>query len=173
MVMKMPTILSEPTVPEIRRAVEKMNAEKKGAVTFKSLPYSLPSFLQPKNGTTFMLMNSTTITSASDTCTKRTGILQAILYGVPDPELFSYRQEMVAPGSFLHKILYGVKEKDDGDGVVAVANVTTVKVEREAIRKGELSKETKVVVVKNVEVIVEVGKVMEKDNDMGQGMIAK
>lgn len=87
-----------------------------------------------------MLMNSTTITSASDTCTKRTGILQAILYGVPDPELFSYRQEMVAPGSFLHKILYGVKEKDDGDGVVAVANVTTVKVEREAIRKGKLSK---------------------------------
>jgi hypothetical protein len=36
-----------------------------------------------------------------------------------------------------------------------------------------LSKETKVVVVKNVEVKVKVEKVMGKDNNMGQGMIAK
>jgi hypothetical protein len=93
------------TVPDIRRAVKIMNGEGKRVVTFRSWPYSLPSFLQPKNGTTFSLMNSTITTSASDTCTKRTGILQAILYGVPDPERFPYRQEMVASGSFLHKIL--------------------------------------------------------------------
>jgi hypothetical protein len=62
---------------------------------------------------------------------------------------------------------------DDGENAVTVANVTAVKVEGEAIREGKLSKETKVVVVKNVEVKVKVEKVMGKDNNMGQGMIAK
>ena len=79
----------------------------------------------------------------------------------------------MAPGSLLHKILYGIKEMDDGEGIVPVSSVTVAKIEDEAMGEDKAGKETKIIVVKNVGVKVEVEHVMEKNSDMRHGMIAK
>jgi hypothetical protein len=47
----------------------------------KPWPYSLPKFLQPQPGTTYQLMYDHSASGA----TRRVGVLQALLYGVPDP----------------------------------------------------------------------------------------
>jgi hypothetical protein len=141
--------------------------EEKGKAVFKPWPYSLPSWLQPKAGTTFSLMNDSTGPNSTATKSTRTGVLQALLYGVPDPERFSYTQEMVAPGSLLHKVLHGVKEMDDGEAVVAVVSVMAVKKEDVEMCEDE------VVVVKDVEVKVQVEDVLEKNSGCAQGIIAK
>jgi hypothetical protein len=168
MVMQMPTTFSESVIPDTQKGMETTTEQKQ---VFKPWPYSLPSFLQPKDGTTFSLMNGTPTTA---TPANRTGVLQAILYGVADPERFSYMQEMVAPGSLLDKILHGVKEMDDGENVVAVASVTAVEVEQDAIaEEAKVGNDTGIMVVKNVQVKVEVENVLEKNDDMGEGMIAK
>ena len=168
MVIQMPTALLGFKTSETENGVEAVKETKKGEAIFKPWPYSLPSFLQPKDGTTFSLVNG-----SSTTHTKHTGVLQAILYGVPDPERFSYKRELVAPGSLLHKILYGIKEMDDGEGIVPVSSVTVAKIEDEAMGEDKAGRETKIIVVKNVGVKVEVEHVMEKNSDMRHGMIAK
>ncbi len=67
---------------------------------------------------------------------KRIGVFHAILYGVPDPERFSYTKEMVAPGSFLHKIMYGVKDIDDEESLFTVVGTTTVQSEHKGGKCG-------------------------------------
>ncbi|CAI9626311.1 unnamed protein product [Alternaria burnsii] len=151
-VIHMPTALLGFKTSETENGVKAVKETKKVEAIFKPWPYFLPSFLQPKDGTTFALVDG-----SSTTHTKHTGVLQAILYGVPDPERFSYKRELVAPGSLLHKILYGIKEMDDGEGVVPVSSVTVAKVEDEAMGEDNAGRKAKITVVKNVDVKVEVG----------------
>jgi hypothetical protein len=169
----LPTPSSQPTSSqsETEEYSEMQNEEKKetenGKVPSKPHSYSFPSHLEPEPGPTFALMDDTAVSTTSTPITaqsKRRGVFHAILYGVPDPERFSYTKEMVAPGSFLHKIMYGVKEMDGGEGVVVVAGTTTVQSEDKA---------TEVVVVKDVQVSVDVKDVLEKDDELGQEMMAK
>jgi hypothetical protein len=86
-----------------------------------------------------------------------------MLYGVLEPENFSFTREIVAPGSLVHKILYGVKEDGEGEGVVAVATVTVPKAEKVEVEANA--------VVKGVEVRIEIEERLERDD--GAGMIAK
>jgi hypothetical protein len=173
-VTALPTPSSQPTSSqsETEKNTEMQNEEKhesgNGKAPSKPYPYSsLPSHLETKLSPTCPIMNptaDTTTTNHTAAQSKRIGVFHAILYGVPDPERFSYTREMVAPGSFLHKIMYGVKEMDGGEGVVVVAGTTTVQSEDKA---------TEVVVVKDVQVSVDVEDVLEKDDGQGQGMMAK
>jgi hypothetical protein len=108
------------------------------------------------------MMNGSSSTSPSS---KRVGVLQALLYGVPKPGTFSYAREVVAPGSLVHKILYGVKEMDDGERVVATAKVTAPRAGEE---KAERESRT---VVRGQEVSVGVEGALEREG--GTGMVAK
>jgi hypothetical protein len=94
---------------------------------------------------------------------KRVGILQAMLDGVPDPESFSYAREIMTPSSLVHKILYGVKEMDEGQNVIAFAKVTVPKAEKVEAEANAI--------LKGVEVRIEVEERLERDD--GAGMIAK
>jgi hypothetical protein len=141
---------------ETKTYPETQNEEKKGTENSKvpSKPYphsSLPSYLELETGLKFPLMNETADTATATPTvaqSKRIGAFHAILYGVPDPERFSYRQEMVAPGSFLHKILHGVKEIDHEEGVAAVvASATAVQSDQVGLCEG---KGTEMVVVKDM-----------------------
>jgi len=123
---------------------------------FKPWPYSLPAFLQPRPGTTFSLMNRSTAVGPP----KSFGILQAVLYGVPQPEKFSFAREVVAPGSFLDKILHGVKEMNTGDEIVAVAKVTALKDDGDGV------------VVVGVEVKAAVGETLTASSKGISGVIA-
>jgi hypothetical protein len=129
----------------------------------KPRPYSLPKTLQPKAGTTFSIVNGASTTTTPQS--KHVGVLKAILYGVSELEKFSYACEVVAPGSLLNKVLYGVEEMDDGDEKIAVAEVT-VPEERERKADGEARP-----VAKNQEVKDEVEEVLEKEG--GAGIVAK
>ena len=121
---------------------------------FKPWPYSLPAFLRPKVGTTFEMMHHTTSTTTFSTSLesvedeklpKRIGVLQALLYGIPEPGKFSYAKEVVSEGSFVHKMLYGVKEIEHGSGEAAIV-FSKVKVEINEDR------EEKAVEIREVEV---------------------
>jgi hypothetical protein len=99
------------------------NAVRKLKPTTKPWPYRLPAFLHPQDGTTFALKfaseNTTSNTSAPSGAalpTTRVGILQAVLYGLPDPDKASLRPRGIKEGGLLHKVVYGVK--DDEEGVV-------------------------------------------------------
>jgi hypothetical protein len=70
-------------------------------------PYSLPEALQPKAGTTFAMKHGSSMETQPQ---QHIGILQAILYGVPDPDKAPFMKSMVHEGGILHKVLYGVKE---------------------------------------------------------------
>ncbi|CAO2657453.1 Nn.00g035790.m01.CDS01 [Neocucurbitaria sp. VM-36] len=91
---------------------------------YKPWPYRLPLFLQPQVGTTFEMVHrsrttTTTVTTSitapvesvmRDDPQKRISILQAVLYGISEPETFSYTKGVVKDGSGLHKVLYGVRD---------------------------------------------------------------
>jgi hypothetical protein len=77
------------------------------AKPYKPWPYSLPEFLQPKAGTTYAMMHGRG-SSAADS--QHIGVLQAVLYGVPEPGALSLKQGAVREHGILHKVLYGVKE---------------------------------------------------------------
>jgi hypothetical protein len=108
-------------------------------------------------------LNGTSNTSTTSKKSKRIGILQAILYGIPEPECFSYAREFVALGSLLHKIFYGVKEMDDGQEVIAFAKVTVPK-------KGEVGAKANAV-ENDTEVKIEVEERLDRHD--GADMIAK
>ncbi|OAL05970.1 hypothetical protein IQ06DRAFT_73892 [Phaeosphaeriaceae sp. SRC1lsM3a] len=76
----------------------------------KPWPYSLPKALQPQVGTTFAAVYGGGLETAVQS--KRVGILQAILYGIPEPEKGGIKEE----GGFLHKVLHGVNEEKDRGG---------------------------------------------------------
>jgi hypothetical protein len=96
-------------------------------VSVKPWPYSLPHFLRPKPGTTYRLKYCPTTTTL-DAVPKRVAFVQAILYGIPEPEKFSYACAVVVPGSFVYKVLCGVKEME----VEVVENKVLVKMGSEA-----------------------------------------
>lgn len=73
----------------------------------KPWSYRLPSFLRPQPGTTYDLKFSSP--SSQATAPKRVGILQAVLYGVPNPG-----EEREGGEGVLHKVIYGVKDKEEG-----------------------------------------------------------
>jgi hypothetical protein len=72
---------------------------------FKPWPYSLPKFLQPQPGTTYQLMYD----SAAKEKPGRIGVLQALFYGVPNPEGAKEQQQDKDDG-FVKKVMYGVKD---------------------------------------------------------------
>jgi hypothetical protein len=45
--------------------------------------------------------------------TKRVGILQAVLHGVPDPDEASVCRSVLNEGGLLHKVVYGVKDDEE------------------------------------------------------------
>lgn len=47
--------------------------------------------------------------------TKTVGVLQALLYGIPEPETYSYVREMIGGGGIVGKVLYGVKDAEEGE----------------------------------------------------------
>jgi len=53
-------------------------------VPAKPWPYSLPAFLRPRPGTTFEMMHGGGLVDLGKE--GRVGFLQAVLYGVPDPD---------------------------------------------------------------------------------------
>ena len=49
---------------------------------------------------------------------QRISVVQAVLYGVPAPEKFSYTDEIIPAGGAMHRLLYGVRDREDsGEGV--------------------------------------------------------
>jgi hypothetical protein len=79
------------------------------AKPFKPWPYNLPEFLRPQAGTTYGIQYGHASVSPKQDL-KPIGVLQAILYGRPDPNekitsLSSLRQD-----GFVYKVLHGVKE---------------------------------------------------------------
>jgi hypothetical protein len=153
------------TLPSFRSYTKEVVEDKKD-VKEKAKPwsYTLPKALRPKNGTTFSMINSSSSTKLSS---QGVNVLQALLYGVPEPEKFSYAHEVVAPGSLVHKVLYGVKEMDDGEKVVATAKVT---VPRAGEENAEGESRT---VVRGQEVSVGVGVEGVLEREGGAGMVAK
>lgn len=176
MVTPMPTVLESTSQKnDMKETMKDSKREKEEGVeevAFKPWPYSLPSWLRPKASTTFSLMSDRTLPISAVVDSERTGVLQFILYGVPNPERFSYSQELVAPGSLLHKVLHGIKEMDECEGTVA--SVTVVESENVDLGEEKIKKEEdEAIVVKGMQSKVTVEDVLEKNNHMGHGMIAK
>lgn len=134
----------------------------------KPWPYTLPVFLQPKRGTTFHSATAASLAPASTSAplaplakALRTGVLQALLYGVPEPEKYSFARESVAAGSLVGKVLHEVKDMDDEVERMAIATVEAVKnPDGEEIGTLEKEAESKIV-VRDVEVKVRVEDVLE------------
>tara|TARA_R110002003_G_scaffold1184_11_gene22657 strand:- start:10330 stop:11277 length:948 start_codon:yes stop_codon:yes gene_type:complete len=74
----------------------------------KPCPYMLPTFLQPRSGTTYAMMHGS---AASVQEPGRVGVLQAVLYGVPEPGEVRLTQAVGKEGGVLHAVLYGVKDE--------------------------------------------------------------
>jgi hypothetical protein len=87
----------------------------------KPWPYMLPTFLQPRSGTTYAMMHGS---AASAQEPGRVGVLHAILYGVPEPGEVRLTQAVGKEGGVLHAVLYGVK--DEGTVDVKVREVEIV-----------------------------------------------
>jgi hypothetical protein len=73
-------------------------------------PYSLPKALRPKAGTTFAMMHGSALKTQTQ---QRIGVLQAILYGVPNPDKAPFMESIVHEGGIIYKVLYGLKEVGD------------------------------------------------------------
>jgi len=72
---------------------------------------------------------------------RRVGFMQAVLYGVQDPESFSYRECLVRPGGLVHRVLFGVKEETmekDKEEKVAVVRDTVVDVKIGEKHEGQM-----------------------------------
>ena len=98
---------SSDTYPEVVLQDRKPNFAVQDAKPkpFKPWPYSLPKFMQPQPGTTYQLMYD----SATMDKPGRIGILQALFYGVPDPE-GAKEPEKVKEDGLVRKVMYGVKD---------------------------------------------------------------
>jgi hypothetical protein len=80
-------------------------AKTKEIKEMKPWPYSLPAFLRPKAGTTYV---STMHGGAKQSkVSRRVGVLQAVLYGIPEPD------KVEAKKGVLYKVAYGVKEDEE------------------------------------------------------------
>jgi hypothetical protein len=87
-------------------------AKAKSVVTqAKPWPYHLPAFLRPRDGSTYALKFGGNVEVGSSP--KRVGILQAILYGVPDPDKTKSGQSVMKEGGVLHQVFYGVKDEQE------------------------------------------------------------
>jgi hypothetical protein len=86
-------------------------------------PYSLPKAIQPKAGTTFAMMHGSALGTQTQ---QHIGLLQAILYGVPNPDNAPIIKSMVHEGGIMYKVLYGVKEVGD-DHVSAASKKASYK----------------------------------------------
>jgi hypothetical protein len=75
----------------------------------KPWPYSLPSFLRPQPGTTFDMLNGDMVQTRGIECV---GVLQAVLYGVPEPEKFSFKDGVVG------RVCMGLSNEYGGRGKV-------------------------------------------------------
>jgi hypothetical protein len=71
--------------------------------------YKLPKFLQPRAGTTYAMIHGS---GASAQEPGRVGVLQAILYGVPEPGEVPLKQAVGKEGGVLHAVLYGVNDEE-------------------------------------------------------------
>jgi hypothetical protein len=96
------------------------------AVT-KPWPYSLSAFLRPRDGTTYALKFGGNAEVGSSP--KRIGVLQAILYGVPDPDGTKSGRVGFQKGGVLHQVFYGVKEENK----VVVGDAKIVELENEVL----------------------------------------
>ena len=65
------------------------------------------------------------------------GFMQAMLYGVQDPESFSYRECLVRPGGPVHRVVFGVKEEGKEEKV-AVVRGTEAGAEIEEKHEGQM-----------------------------------
>ncbi|KAF1958939.1 hypothetical protein CC80DRAFT_23493 [Byssothecium circinans] len=84
------------------------------AVPKKYWPFTLPRFLQPKEGTTYYTTLHPTKSPIANRVQirKPPSILQAILYGVPDPEKYKmHKQILQALSRVLRAVVFGVREE--------------------------------------------------------------
>jgi hypothetical protein len=75
----------------------------------KPWPYMLPAFLQPRAGTTYAMIHGS---GASAQEPGRVGVLQAVLYGVPEPGEVRLTQAVGKERGVLHAVLYGVNDEE-------------------------------------------------------------
>ncbi|KAF2254438.1 hypothetical protein BU26DRAFT_559125 [Trematosphaeria pertusa] len=78
-------------------------------------PYRLPKFLQPKPGTTYHAMYGKVGAEDKDADAEPVGVLQAVLYGIPEPDGYVWRKER-RWGMLVRRVLYGEGEVGTGDG---------------------------------------------------------
>jgi hypothetical protein len=98
--------------------------------TCHTWPYSLPEFLRPQAGTTYWVNHDNAL-ETEEAAPKRIGVLQAILYGRPNPDeknMSSFKQD-----DFFYKVPHGIKQSDGEEvGVAAELDVAEAKKEVEA-----------------------------------------
>jgi hypothetical protein len=81
---------SHPKAVPVKRPMDDDVRENLALVkTAKPWPFNLPSFMRPQPGTTYYeayggMMSSASSSAAGPTSAKRIGVLQALLYGVPE-----------------------------------------------------------------------------------------
>jgi hypothetical protein len=102
------------TQPPQRKSEMPANAvvkqeEKAQVQPTKPWPYMLPTFLQPRSGTTYAMIHGS---AASAQEPGRVGVLQAVLYGVPEPGEVRLTQAVGKEGGVLHAVLYGVHDEE-------------------------------------------------------------
>ena len=85
------------------------------ASAYKPWPYRLPVCLQPKVGTTFHAVyggGDGAEVKGKGEGVKKVGVLQALLYGVPEPDgSFGKKDEDGKREGLVWRVLYGVKEE--------------------------------------------------------------
>ncbi|KAF2030295.1 hypothetical protein EK21DRAFT_112017 [Setomelanomma holmii] len=144
--------------PPSMQAVVKPDPHVKTVINpIKPWPYKLPKFLQPRAATTYA-MKYGTHKEAEMTVSERVGVLQAILYGVPEPDK-AVAKQVSKQGGVLHAILYGVKKEEvvtaaKGEAVVGVTAVKVQKDDVVVIKEVEVMKKTE---KKGIEKTMEVG----------------
>jgi hypothetical protein len=79
----------------------------------KPWTYRLPKVLQPRAGTTFAQKYKM---GAQDEGKRHVGIVQAILYGVPEPKR-GHKGMVLREGGVLWKVVYGNQEWVDEGGI--------------------------------------------------------
>jgi hypothetical protein len=88
LVEPLPELLAEPA-KVVKRPTDEVRENLALVKTAKPWPFNLPSFMRPQPGTTYYEMyagmtSSASSSAASSTSAKRIGVLQALLYGVPE-----------------------------------------------------------------------------------------
>jgi hypothetical protein len=81
------------------------------AKPFKPWPYNLPEFLSPQAGTTYDIQyGNASVLPKQDL--KHIGVLQAILYGRPDPDEEITSLSSLKQDGFFYKVLHGVNGEE-------------------------------------------------------------